>query len=153
MRRQNTRSKTQIAKRYKLAQIAVKRAPTAADDAYLSKEESAAMVTRDSIGFVFSGSGSSAQIAPAEFLGTLATRVPPGFGWLHLNRADATTPVLLAKAGLDHGLTTALNAFEIRGLGWLDNDDRAQSGAVCLALVMLVAALVWMFRKLGLFRT
>ncbi len=72
------------------------------------------MVERDSISFVFSGSGSGTPVTPAEFIATIATLAPPGFGWLHLNRADAATPALLAEAGLDHFVIAALTADETR---------------------------------------
>ena len=72
------------------------------------------MVKTDSTSFVFTGSGTGEAIAPDAFIATTADIAAPGFGWLHLYRHDADTPKLLADAGLDHFMITALTADETR---------------------------------------
>lgn len=72
------------------------------------------MVKRDSMSFVFSGQGTGEQIPPEEFIARSGSITAPGFGWLHLNRGEATTPATLAEVGLDHFVIDALIADETR---------------------------------------
>lgn len=72
------------------------------------------------------------------------------------NRAEAMNQRMLllsivSAIFLPLGLLTGLLGINVGGMPGVD-DPRA-FWAVCLALVVLGAGLVWMFRKLGLFRT
>jgi zinc transporter len=80
----------------------------------MPQAESGEMVKRDSMSFVFTGSGAGRAIAPEDFIATSATVTPPGFSWLHVHKEGTATPNLLADAGLDHFMIAALTADETR---------------------------------------